>query len=262
MIVLIDNYDSFAYNLARYLERLSGDVVCLRNDAATAAVVEQLEPKLIVLSPGPGTPRDAGNSLDIVGALGDRVPMLGICLGCQVIVEAYGGRIVPIRNPIHGMASLIRHDGTQEFDRLPDPFTAARYHSLVAHPDQLPSCLMVSATTQVFDPPDRLPRVGEDDSVRDGGSRTGAVSTRSHEAEATNAERHCDLIMAVRHRSLPIFGWQFHPESILTPHGYDLLCNLLNVLDLPISGRVPTIEDERIRDGTSDAPHPKQPITF
>ena len=184
MILLIDNFDSFVFNLARYLEELGEETQVVRNDAITVDAIRALHPEAIVLSPGPCDPPKAGITLDVVRELGKRTPMLGVCLGHQAIGEAFGARI--IRNPpVHGRASLVLHDGRGIFRGLPNPIEVARYHSLAIERESLPDCLEVSAST----------------------------------SDA--------CIMAVRHRELPIVGVQFHPESVLTELGHDLLRNFL-----------------------------------
>lgn len=185
MILVIDNYDSFVYNLARYLRELGQEVTVVRNDAVTVEEVRALRPSHVVLSPGPQTPNEAGICLDLVRALAGAVPILGVCLGHQVIGQAFGGRIVRARRPMHGKASAIRHTGRGLFAGLPNPLQAGRYHSLVVAPEGLPPELEVIAW--------------------------------SEEGE----------IMALQHRRWPVYGVQFHPESVLTPQGHDLLRNFL-----------------------------------
>ena len=228
MILLIDNYDSFAHNLARYLRRLGSDVDCRRNDALSVTQIGRLKPQLIVLSPGPGTPTESGVCLDVVRDLGDHIPLLGVCLGHQAIAQAGGARIVRTSDPCHGMASEITHDGLSEFAGMPNPFLAGRYHSLIVDPE-LPDTLEVSARAS------------------DG------------------------TIMAIRHTTRPSYGWQFHPESILTEHGYALLGNLLRMVGINVVGP-PTIDSERIPSNDvqlepvvsrqPDASHPRRPISF
>jgi anthranilate synthase/aminodeoxychorismate synthase-like glutamine amidotransferase len=187
-LLMIDNYDSFTYNLVQYLGELGADVVVLRNDAATAEELLARRPEGLVISPGPGDPDAAGVTLDAVRAFARaRIPLLGVCLGHQAIGQAFGGRIGRARRLMHGKTSPIHHDGRGVFRGLPSPFEATRYHSLVIEPDSCPAELEVSA--------------------------------RSPEGE----------IMGVRHRSLPIEGVQFHPESILTLEGKRLLANFLSL---------------------------------
>ena len=183
MILLVDNYDSFTYNLAHLFQELGAEVTVLRNDAVGADEADRLAPSHLVISPGPGRPSDAGASLDIVRRLGPRVPTLGVCLGHQAIVEAFGGEIGAARELVHGKATRVQHDGEGLFRGLPDEFEAGRYHSLAA--TRIPDDLKIGATA-----PD-----GE--------------------------------VMAVRHRTLPVHGVQFHPESVLTPLGPDLARNFL-----------------------------------
>jgi anthranilate synthase/aminodeoxychorismate synthase-like glutamine amidotransferase len=183
MILLVDNYDSFTYNLVHLFEELGAEVKVFRNDAITVDEAERLAPSHLVVSPGPGRPRDAGVSLELIRRLGPHLPTLGVCLGHQVIVEAFGGEVGQARALLHGKASPIEHDGKGVFAGLPQGLDAGRYHSLAA--TRVPEELEVSART-----PD-----GE--------------------------------VMGVRHRGLPIEGVQFHPESVLTPLGRDLLGNFL-----------------------------------
>jgi anthranilate synthase/aminodeoxychorismate synthase-like glutamine amidotransferase len=202
VILLIDNYDSFVYNLARYLGRLGHQTHVVRNTAIDVAGVRALGAEAIVLSPGPCTPRQAGCSLAVVAELHGELPILGVCLGHQAIAEALGGRVVRAAEPVHGRTSRIRHDGRGVFDELPSPIVGCRYHSLVVDEASLPDCLEVSART-------------EDDTV-----------------------------MALRHRTLPIVGLQFHPESILTDSGYRLLAGFLRVAGLPVPSHLPSIDTE------------------
>ena len=185
MILMIDNYDSFTYNLVQYLRELGADVAVHRNDRITVDDVRALRPERIVLSPGPCTPAEAGICCEVIRVFGAAIPLLGVCLGHQCIGAAYGGRIVRAARLMHGKTSLIRHDGLGVFRGLPDPFEATRYHSLLIERETMPSCLTVSADT----------------------------------AEGE--------IMGVRHRSHPVEGVQFHPESILTQAGRPLLANFL-----------------------------------
>jgi len=190
MILMIDNYDSFTYNLVQYLGELGADVDVRRNDALSVADVAALKPKGVVISPGPCTPNEAGICVDLIRELGGKFPILGVCLGHQAIGQAFGGKIVHAGQVMHGKVSRIRHTGKGVFRGLPDNFEATRYHSLVIAKDSVPDCLEVTAWT-------------EDDK---GGM---------------------EEIMGVRHKTLPIEGVQFHPESILTQHGHDLLRNFL-----------------------------------
>jgi anthranilate synthase component 2 len=191
MLLMIDNYDSFTYNLVQYLGELGADVVVYRNDQISVSEIEQLAPEKIVISPGPCTPNEAGVSIDTIKTFAGRVPILGVCLGHQSIGQAFGGRIGHARAIMHGKTSMIHHKDVGVFQGLPQPFEATRYHSLVIEKDSLPDCLEVTAWTQ-----------------DDGGA--------------------IDEIMGVRHKSMPIEGVQFHPESILTGCGHDLLRNFLN----------------------------------
>jgi para-aminobenzoate synthetase component 2 len=186
MILMIDNYDSFTYNLVQYLGELGADVRVYRNDQTTVSEIERLAPEKIVISPGPCTPREAGVSCEVIRHFAGRVPLLGVCLGHQCIGEVFGGEIVRAPSLFHGKTSMIYHDGRTIFQGLPRPFEATRYHSLVIRRETLPACLELSAET--------------DDGV----------------------------IMGVRHRELPIEGVQFHPESILTREGKNVLANFLS----------------------------------
>ncbi|HEY0229654.1 MAG TPA: aminodeoxychorismate/anthranilate synthase component II [Dokdonella sp.] len=190
MILMIDNYDSFTWNLVQYLGELGEDVRVIRNDEMTLDALRRLDPSAIVISPGPGTPNEAGLSLQIIEKLGGTVPILGVCLGHQSIGQAFGGKVVRAKEIMHGKTSLIHHDGKGVFRDVPNPFEATRYHSLVVEQSTLPAELEVSAWT-------------------------------------LHADGSIDEIMGLRHRSLPIEGVQFHPESILTQHGHDLLRNFL-----------------------------------
>lgn len=186
MLLLIDNYDSFTYNLYQYFTELGADVLVRRNDEITLDEIERLAPERIVISPGPGDPDDAGVSVDVIRSFGTRLPLLGVCLGHQCIGQAFGGRVVHADQLMHGKSSLVYHDGKSVMNGLPTPFEAIRYHSLVVDRSSLPDCLEVTAQT--------------------------ATGT----------------IMGLRHRNYPIHGVQFHPESIMTVVGKDLLRNFLN----------------------------------
>ena len=190
MLLMIDNYDSFTYNLVQYFGELGQDVKVVRNDALTVAEIAALKPERIVISPGPCTPNEAGVSLEVIMRLAGQVPILGVCLGHQSLGQAFGGEVVRARRIMHGKTSPIRHRGQGVFAGLADPFEATRYHSLVVRRESLPDCLEVTAWTE-----------NEDGSV--------------------------DEIMGLRHRTLAVEGVQFHPESILTQHGHDLLRNFL-----------------------------------
>ncbi len=185
MLLMIDNYDSFTYNLVQYLRILGADVAVYRNDALTVEEALALDPSHVVISPGPGEPRDAGISIAAIRAFAGRVPVLGVCLGHQAMVEAWGGHVRPAMSLMHGKTSRVFHDGRGVFAGLPDPFEAGRYHSLAVRRDELPEAFEVSAYTED----------GE--------------------------------VMAVRHRHVPMEGVQFHPESVLTPHGLTLLGTFL-----------------------------------
>ena len=189
MILMIDNYDSFTFNVVQYLLELGADVTVKRNDEIGIADIEAMQPQKIVISPGPCTPNEAGVSLDTVAYFAGKRPLLGICLGHQSIGQSFGGDIVRAKEVMHGKTSMIYHNGSGVFAELANPFEATRYHSLVVAPQTLPDCLEVTAWTE------------EDGEV--------------------------DAIMGLRHRELDVEGVQFHPESILTEHGHQLLNNFL-----------------------------------
>jgi anthranilate synthase component II len=221
MLLLIDNYDSFAHNLARYFVRLGQATQIVRNDAVDVAGVRAMRPAAIVISPGPCTPREAGASLDIVRELHADVPMLGVCLGHQVIAEALGGRVVRASVPLHGQASQVVHDRSGVFEGIPSPLAAGRYHSLVVDPPSLPGDLRATAWT---------------------------------------ADR---VLMAFEHAHLPVFGVQFHPESILTEHGYELLANFLRLAGLEARQMQATLaENELSHPPQKHQPLPARPVTF
>jgi anthranilate synthase/aminodeoxychorismate synthase-like glutamine amidotransferase len=191
-VLMIDNYDSFTYNLVQYLGELGAEVETHRNDALSLEEIRRMRPAGIVLSPGPCTPDEAGICLDVVRELGGEIPLLGVCLGHQAIGQAFGGEVVRARNVMHGKVSPMFHADKGVFKGLANPFQATRYHSLVIARDSLPACLEETAWTEL------------------------------------DGQR--DEIMGFRHTSLPIEGVQFHPESILTEHGHDLLKNFLDTL--------------------------------
>jgi anthranilate synthase component 2 len=190
MLLMIDNYDSFTYNLVQYFGELGAEVRVERNDAISVAEIEKLAPSHIVISPGPCTPDQAGISLDVFDQLAGKIPILGVCLGHQSLGQAFGGKVVRAKRIMHGKTSMIRHNGLGVFAGVSDPFEATRYHSLVVEQGSLPDALEVTAWTE-------------------------------------NADGSIDEIMGLRHRSLRAQGVQFHPESILTQHGHDLLRNFL-----------------------------------
>ena len=192
MLLMIDNYDSFTYNLVQYLGELGADVSVYRNDQITLQEIEDMKPAKIVISPGPCTPNEAGVSIDTIKQFAGRVPILGVCLGHQCIGQAFGGRIGHARAIMHGKTSMISHNDRSVFNGLPNPFEATRYHSLVIEKASLPECLEVTAWTM---------------------TDNGAM----------------DEIMGIRHKTLAVEGVQFHPESILTGCGHDLLRNFLSL---------------------------------
>ena len=187
MILVIDNYDSFTYNLVQYLGELGAEMKVFRNDKITIQEAVALKPEKVLVSPGPCTPREAGISCDIIREFGPRVPLLGVCLGHQSIGEVYGGNVIRAERLMHGKTSPMLHTGESVFKGLPSPFVATRYHSLIIERDSLPDCLKITAET----------------------------------AEGE--------IMGVQHTEHPVHGVQFHPESILTQHGKELLQNFLNL---------------------------------
>ena len=187
MILVVDHYDSFVYNLVQLVEAQGRRATVVRSDAAAAQDLTAMRPDAVILSPGPGRPEEAGCFLELVRLLDDRTPLLGVCLGHQAVGAAFGGAVIRAPEPVHGKASPIHHDGVGLFDGLPQPFDAGRYHSLIVDEASLPTALEVSART-----PD-------------------------------------GLVMALRHRELPRFGVQFHPESILTPAGPRLIANFLAI---------------------------------
>jgi para-aminobenzoate synthetase component II len=186
MLLIIDNYDSFTYNLVQYLGELGAEMKVVRNDEVSVDDIEnELRPEKILISPGPGTPDDAGITLETIDRFGERVPILGVCLGHQAIGQHFGGKVIRAPEPVHGKPVHVSHDGRSIFEGIEGSFKAGRYHSLIVERESLPECLEVSA-----DSPD-------------------------------------GLIMAMRHRELPVEGVQFHPESILTEHGKTMLANFL-----------------------------------
>ena len=190
MLLMIDNYDSFTYNLVQYLGELGERVAVYRNDCITVADIAAMAPQRIVISPGPCTPDEAGISLAVVERFANNIPILGVCLGHQCIAQAFGGRIVHAHTTMHGKTSMIRHRGESLFRDLPSPFEATRYHSLIVAEDSLPDCLAVTA-------------------------------------RACSEDGLADEIMGIQHTRLSVTGVQFHPEAILTRHGHRLLNNFL-----------------------------------
>ncbi len=190
MILMIDNYDSFTYNVVQYLGELKAEVNVVRNDEITVEEVASLAPEKIVISPGPCTPNEAGISVEVIERFSGKIPILGICLGHQSIGQAFGGKVVRARSVMHGKTSPIYHNDVGVFRGLPNPFEATRYHSLIVDRESLPDCLEITAWTQTDD---------------------GSI----------------DEIMGFRHRAYAVEGVQFHPESILTENGHDLLENFL-----------------------------------
>ncbi|MBS0230129.1 MAG: aminodeoxychorismate/anthranilate synthase component II [Proteobacteria bacterium] len=190
MLLMLDNYDSFTFNLVQYLQELGAEVRVERNDALSVEQIDALAPDKIVISPGPCTPDEAGVSLDVIRQLGPRIPIFGVCLGYQALGQVYGGKVIRAGRIMHGKTSPIRHEGKGVFAGLPSPFEATRYHSLVVDKTSVPDCLEVTAWTE-----------NEDGSVEE--------------------------LMGLRHREFPVEGVQFHPESILTQHGHAMLKTFL-----------------------------------
>ena len=191
MLLMIDNYDSFTFNLVQYFQQLGADVRMVRNDAMSVEEIAALKPDQIVISPGPGNPDQAGVSLAVIEQLGPHIPLLGVCLGHQAIGQVFGGHVIRAGKIMHGKVSAMRHHGRGVFSGLPDGYTATRYHSLVVDKQRLPDCLEITAWTE-----------NEDGSMEE--------------------------VMGLRHKTLPIEGVQFHPESVLTEHGHALLKNFLD----------------------------------
>lgn len=197
MILIIDNYCSFTYNIVQYFGELKQEITVWRNDETSLDDIIKLAPKAIVLGPGPCSPTEAGVTLEILQKLSDKIPILGVCLGHQAIGQAFGGQVVRAGQVMHGRLSAMHHLGLGVFENLPNPFMATRYHSLVIDKDTLPDCLEITAWTQ-----------NDDGSMQE--------------------------IMGVRHKSLPVEGVQFHPESILSHHGYQLFNNFLRRCGLAV----------------------------
>ena len=187
MLLMLDNYDSFTYNIVQYFGELGQEVKVLRNDQTTVAEIEALDPEYICISPGPCDPSQAGISLEVINYFAGKKPILGVCLGHQAIGQAFGGKVIRAKTIMHGKTSLVTHRNTDVFTGIPSPFTVTRYHSLAVERESLPDCLEVSA-------------------------------------ETADGE-----IMGLAHKTLPIYGVQFHPESVLSKHGHQLLQNFLNL---------------------------------
>lgn len=192
MLLMIDNYDSFTYNLVQYFGELGVDVQVYRNDHITIAEIERLAPKHLVISPGPCTPNEAGISIAAIQHFAGKIPILGVCLGHQAMAQAFGGRVIHAKKIMHGKLSAIHHNNSGVFHNLPSPFTATRYHSLVAEQSSLPKEFIITAWTE-------------------------------------NPDGSIDEIMGIKHKKLAIEGVQFHPESIMTEHGHEMLRNFLTL---------------------------------
>ena len=221
MILVIDNYDSFVHNLARYFKRLGVSTQVVRNDAITLEEIADLRPQAVVLSPGPGTPVQAGICVDIVRQFVADLPILGICLGHQAIAAALGGKVIRAVHPMHGRVSEVNHDGSPIFAEVPSPFQAGRYHSLVVDKGSVPAEFSVTATCE------------------DG------------------------TIMAIEHEKYPVLGIQFHPESVLTEHGFTILANFLRLIDIESSTSADDLMKRELPQ-PANLPHqlPQQPVTF
>jgi len=217
MIVVLDNRDSFVFNLARYFQLLGVETLVVPSHAIDVAGIARLQPQALVISPGPCTPAEAGCSIATVTAFRGRVPLLGVCLGHQAIAAAVGGRIIRAAEPVHGRTSAVHHDAVNLFAGIESPMTACRYHSLVVDPAALPPGL--------------------------------AVTARDDEG----------TIMAIEHAADRLYGVQFHPESILTEHGFRLLANFLDLAGIPRSGRIPEVETQR---RPEEDPSPDRIVTF
>jgi len=221
MLLLIDNYDSFVHNLARYFQRLGQETEVVRNDAIDVAAIRRIGPEGIVISPGPGTPADAGCALEVVRELHAELPMLGICLGHQTIGAALGAQVVRAPTPMHGRTSLVEHRQTPLFRDIPSPVRVCRYHSLVVDPKSLPASLISVATSE-----DRA-------------------------------------VMALEHKRYPVFGVQFHPEAVLTKHGYQLLANFLRLAKLRCASSIEELAASEHQPAPKTVPLlPQQPVTF
>jgi len=192
MLVMIDNYDSFTYNIVQYLGELGSDVRVFRNDSTSIQEIDSLSPSQIVISPGPCTPNEAGISMDVIRNFAGKTPILGVCLGHQSIGQVFGGNIINAKNVMHGKLSAIHHSDAGVFKGLPTPFIATRYHSLVINQAKIPDCLEVTAWTE---------------------DETGAL----------------DEVMGIRHKEFQVEGVQFHPESIMSDHGHEILKNFLTI---------------------------------
>lgn len=202
MILIIDNYDSFTYNLYQSVAKFYSDVKVVRNDKITVDEIEAMQPAGIIVSPGPGRPEVAGIGIELVKKLGASIPILGICLGHQIITVAYGGDVVLAEEPIHGKSAFIFHHRQGLYEHMPLPFEAARYHSLIAKKEGIPEVLIVEA------------------------------------------ESESGMVMGIRHKDYPVFGFQFHPESILTPEGDLLIKNFLRCCDLSVDSRADCVGTE------------------
>jgi len=219
MILVLDNRDSFVFNLARYVELLGVETAVHSSHALDVAAIARLAPQAIIISPGPCTPAEAGCSIAAVQAFRGRVPILGVCLGHQAIAAALGARIVRAREPVHGRTSPVHHDAVNLFAGIESPMTAARYHSLVVDPATLPPGLTVTARDE------------------------------------------SGTVMAIEHAADKLYGVQFHPESILTPAGFRLLANFLDLAGIPHCADIPTLESQRATSPPDDPP-PEQVVTF
>ncbi len=223
-VLLIDNYDSFVFNLSRYLEELGVGTTVVRNDAITIAEIRSLAPSAIILSPGPCTPEESGISVEVVREFHQSIPILGVCLGHQAIASAFGGNIVKAAEPVHGRASVIHHDSLNLFNECDSPMTVARYHSLIVEEESLPTVLQITSRTE-----------GR-------------------------------ILMSFQHRKHPVYGVQFHPESILTHSGHQILTNFLKLAGIPTSAIVNSGDMLDVAAATNDfyqrqiAPNASRPL--
>lgn len=218
MLALIDNYDSFTYNLVQYFAELGQEVKVYRNDEVSVAQLKDSKPDAIVVSAGPCTPDEAGISMEVTRELAGELPIFGVCLGMQSMVQAYGGSIVPAQELMHGKLVRVFHEGDQLFNSMPDPFVATRYNSLAADPNKLPDCFEIIARSYVGD--ETITRSELTDKSSE------ATNLQANKPDTSQKFE----IMAVRHKEFPMVGVQYHPESVLSQHGKTLLQNFLNSL--------------------------------
>lgn len=276
MLLVIDNYDSFVHNLARYFQRLGQATHVVRNDRISIREIERYKPAGIVFSPGPGTPDGAGVSLSVVERFAERIPMLGVCLGHQTIAQAFGGQVVRGVEPMHGRYSWISHHGDRIFATLPSPLRVGRYHSLVVQ--GLDNSFDITATTPDLGHESRLASIERNVSVmRKSDEAQHAVEVKTSYTAPPGAapgDSECSTnatVMAFAHRTLPIFGLQFHPESVLTQGGYTMLANFLIQAGMEVASIPETEWDDAAFPSQptdletampKDKPWPTDPISF